>query len=194
LRDVVAKVSKAAGFTVTDEKGEKQAKFTAHSFRRLFYNSLQGIEDVDKEALHGHVRGVRARYHGSVDEMSKVVEFMRQRYEFGMRALISTATAEEQRKKSVIDYARMQGLKEEEIRKVQEAIGFGCTVEELREALAQVLETRRESKRTQRVKNGGRAYEAHMISDQELISYIEEGWDIIKELSNGRIVVRRRPN
>jgi hypothetical protein len=194
LSYMMTELSKNTGYTIKNEQGDIEAKFTAHSLRRLFYNSLQGLDDVDRECLNGRISGIRARYHGSVDELPKVVEFMRERYEFGMRALISTATAEEQRKKSVIDYARMQGLKEEEIRRVQEAIGFGCTAEELREALTQVLETRRESKTTERPKNGGRAYEALMISDQELISYIEEGWEIIKELSNGKIVVRRRPN
>jgi hypothetical protein len=194
LSYMITELSKNAGYTIKNQEGDIEAKFTAHSLRRLFYNSLQGLDDVDRECLNGRISGIRARYHGSVDELPKVVEFMRQRYEFAMRALISTATAEEQRKKSVIDYARMQGLKEEEIRKVQEAIGFSCSAEELREALAQVLETRRESKTAERAKNGGRAYEALMISDQELISYIEEGWEMIKELSNGKIVVRRRPN
>jgi hypothetical protein len=194
LSYMMTELSKNTGYTIKNEQGDIEAKFTAQSLRRLFYNSLQGLDDVDRECLQGHISGIRARYHGSVDELPRVVEFMREKYEYGMRALVTSATAEDQRKKSVIDYARMQGLKEDEIRKIQEAIGFGCTVDELREALARVLETRRESKTTQPAKNGGRAYEALMISDQELISYIEEGWEIIKELSNGKIVVRRRPD
>ena len=64
LSRVVMNISKQAGFVVPNDKtGEVQAKFTAHSLRRLFYNSITGIDDVDKEALHGHVKGVRARYH-----------------------------------------------------------------------------------------------------------------------------------
>jgi hypothetical protein len=120
LGDLVAKLSKAAGFTIADEQGKQTAKFTAHSLRRLFYNTLQGLEDVDKEGLSGHVKGVRARYHGSVDELPKVVEFMRQKYEYGMRHLVTVTSAEDQRKRAVIDYARMQGLSDEQIRKKHE--------------------------------------------------------------------------
>ena len=193
LTTVIAEISKKAGFT-TERDDKKEAKFTAHSLRRLFYNTLQGLEDVDREALQGHIRGIRARYHASVDEMSKVIEYLRGRYEFGMRALVSVTSPEEQRKRSVIDYARMQGLAEDEINKVQKDLGLSATVEELRNALTQVLSLRSKQKEARTATNGGKAYEAKVIDESELVSHVEDGWEIMRELADKKIVIRRKPS
>ena len=47
----------------------------------------------------------------------------------------------------------------------------------------------KEKRRTQH--NGGRAFETRIISEEELTGYLDEGWDLVKELSNGKIVIRR---
>jgi len=39
--------------------------------------------------------------------------------------------------------------------------------------------------------NGGRPFESKIVSEDELVQYVEEGWDLVKELSNGKIVIRR---
>jgi hypothetical protein len=183
---MIARTSKAAGFIRKNGK----SKFSVHSLRRLFYNSLTGLDDVDREALMGHVKGVRARYHGTVDELRKAVEFMRQKYEFGMRHLISGGTPEEQRKQMLLDYARMQGLSDEKITKIQEALGSACTVEQLRDAIQSEIDIRPRPTMT----NGGKAYNAKLVNENTLCQYIETGWEIIKELSNGKVAIRKAAN
>lgn len=39
--------------------------------------------------------------------------------------------------------------------------------------------------------NGGKPYESKIVSEDELVQYVEEGWEICRELSNGKIVIRR---
>ncbi|MEM2780864.1 MAG: hypothetical protein QW791_08385 [Candidatus Bathyarchaeia archaeon] len=34
--------------------------------------------------------------------------------------------------------------------------------------------------------------ESKIVTEKELISYLNSGWDIIKELKNGKIVIRRK--
>jgi len=34
-------------------------------------------------------------------------------------------------------------------------------------------------------------YESKIVSEEELIPYLDEGWDVVKELKNGKIVIRR---
>jgi len=42
--------------------------------------------------------------------------------------------------------------------------------------------------------NGGLPlYETQIVSEDRLLSYLNEGWDIIMELADGRIILRR-PN
>jgi len=34
-------------------------------------------------------------------------------------------------------------------------------------------------------------FESRIISEDELTGYLDEGWDLVKELSNCKIVIRR---
>jgi len=40
--------------------------------------------------------------------------------------------------------------------------------------------------------NSAKPFESRIISEDELTAYPDEGWDLVKELSNGKIVIRRR--
>jgi len=40
--------------------------------------------------------------------------------------------------------------------------------------------------------NGGKPFESRIVSEDELTGFLDEGWDLVKELSNGKIVIRRR--
>lgn len=37
-----------------------------------------------------------------------------------------------------------------------------------------------------------RIYESKIVSEEELIPYLNSGWDVIKELRNGKIVIRKQ--
>jgi hypothetical protein len=185
----IAVISKAAGYTV-EENGATVAKYTAHSLRRLFYNSLQGLEDVDKECLHGHIKGVKARYHGSVDEIRKAVEFMRGKYEFGMRSFISANSPQDLRKQIIIETARAQNMPEAEIAGIQKALGMNCTIDQLREAIQKGLRKRGRSPVTA-ADGGRRPYEARLIGEPELVEHVAMGWEVVRELQNGQVLVRK---
>lgn len=34
-------------------------------------------------------------------------------------------------------------------------------------------------------------YESKLVGENELLPYLDEGWDVVKELRNGKIVIRR---
>ena len=42
--------------------------------------------------------------------------------------------------------------------------------------------------------NNFQRYESKLIAEEELLPHLDEGWNIIKELSNGKIIVRRAKN
>jgi hypothetical protein len=198
---IISDMSKAAGFVVKNEKtGGMKGKYSAHSLRRLFYNSLRGIDDVDKEALDGHIKGVRARYHGSVDEIKKVVEFMRERYEFAMRDLLPAAAAEDQRKKALYDSARLAGLGEADINMIQNMVakrerelGHMLPIDQLLDVVQNYIDRkkRKETDTDPSMTNGGKAYDAILIDENDLCQYLEMGWEVVKELSNGKVAIRR---
>jgi hypothetical protein len=39
--------------------------------------------------------------------------------------------------------------------------------------------------------NNCKKYKSKIVSEDELLPYLDEGWDVVKELSNGKIVIRR---
>ena len=39
--------------------------------------------------------------------------------------------------------------------------------------------------------NSGKPFESRIVSEDELTGYLDEGRDLVKELSNGKIVIRR---
>lgn len=188
---IVSDASIAAGF-VTQSKHKKnvKAKFTAHSLRRLMYNTLSGIDDVDKEALDGHVKGVKARYHGSVDDLVKATEFMRGKYEYGMRQYLSNEGAN-LRKQIILDFARTQGLKDDEIAKIQAGLGMAADVETLRAAIMEAVNAKKPLTLRTAMDGGTRPFDALLINEADLCEHLALGWEVVRELSDGKIAVRR---
>ena len=41
--------------------------------------------------------------------------------------------------------------------------------------------------------NNGKPYQSKIIGEKELVSYVEEGWLIVRELSNGKFLIKK-PN
>ncbi len=116
---------------------------------------------------------------------------MRGKYEFGMRAYIAAGNAEEQRKRNIFDFARMQGLSEEELSGIQKTLGMACTAEQLRDAIGQLMRKGNGYETRQTMTNGGKAFNALLVNEKDLVQYLEIGWEIVKELSNGQIAIRR---
>ena len=134
------------------------------------------------------MKGVRARYHGSVDEIRRAIEFIRQKYEFGMRAYITTGSAEEQRRKPLLDYASMQGMPEEEINGIQKVLqnklGRMVTIDNLRDALREHIAAKKGRVTKPSMTSGGKVCSALLVKEDDLVHYLEVGCEVIKELSD----------
>jgi len=39
--------------------------------------------------------------------------------------------------------------------------------------------------------NCGKPFESKIVSEDELTAYVDEGWDLVREKSKGKIVIRR---
>jgi hypothetical protein len=61
----------------------------------------------------------------------------------------------------------------------------GATVEDLRAALKPELEHL-----TYHATDGGVRYASRLVTEAELLDYVNAGWEVLKELSSGRILIR----
>ncbi len=89
---------------------------------------------------------------------------MRGKYEFGMRAFLTSNSAGDLRKQMILDLAKTQGMTEQQIVGSQKAIGMSCTFEQLRKAIQKKLRGRGLSPVTS-ADGGHRPYEARLIGE-----------------------------
>lgn len=60
----------------------------------------------------------------------------------------------------------------------------------MREALARLLRKDKEAMVTTS-RDGGKPYVAMLVAEDDLVEYVEMGWEIVKELSSGQIAIRK---
>jgi hypothetical protein len=39
--------------------------------------------------------------------------------------------------------------------------------------------------------NNGKPYQSKIVSEEELVPYVEDGWEIVRELSNRRYLIKK---
>jgi len=193
LTRIVKKAAKKAGI-----KGWRNVR--AHSLRKTFRAVLdmgyvdggQMAED-DKEYLMGHrLPGAKAPYHNAN------VELLAQRY---MR--LNWAPAGQMTKEARIEmikaFAKTLGIEniEVKIQKVREKQPELDEMEVLgriiREELGiKPLESRIVKRRNEDIDCDEKPYRSKIIEEKELVQHVEEGWEIVRELRNGKFLIRKQ--
>lgn len=171
---------------------------TPHCLRKAFERAVRnaGLSLKDQEFLMGHILpGSQDTYYDKTK-----VEDMREKYAKITFFSYRTANAEELRKKQILDMVKLLGFPEEKIKKVYEALAKYERVDEAIEKIKKLtLESRRYKnssetnyssdwkERKNRVKRSIRIVQG----DRKLIRFLDEGWDLVKELSNDRFLLKR---
>lgn len=104
---------------------------------------------------------------------------------------LSTATAEvqEQDRKEILlemwrEQAKLYGIDPMKIKIEKQRDGKPHGIEDemlaIKDAIAKARGLNVES------------YEGKLVAEEELVSYVQSGWDIVKELRSGKVLVRKR--
>jgi len=191
LDEIVKRTAKNAGIT-------KWKDVYPHCLRKAFESALRnaGLDPKDQEFLMGHILpGTQDPYYDHTK-----VEELRAKY-----AKVRFFRTKEVDKLEMIKvFAQTLGIDRIEV-KIQKLRGQQSGLEEM-EALGKIirkelginpLETKtvRYKRKKDNIENGDCArYENKVISEDELVHYLNQGWDIVKELNNMKIVIRRAHN
>jgi D-lyxose ketol-isomerase len=169
-----------------------------HSLRKSFRSVLDAgyvdggqMAEDDKEYLMG--RGLpRAKepYHNAN------VETLAQRYMKLDWTYLSkqAASVEQLRKKQVLDMTKVLGFSEDKIKKVEEALAKYENTDEALEEIKKLnlnshMEDRKGHVRPGTIHN---RKEIRIVrGDDKLVRFLNDGWDIVKELSADKFVMQR---
>ena len=176
-KDSLAKIVKAAARRAGIPKWKD---VYPHCLRKAFESALRnsGMDPDDREFLMGHILpGSRDAYY----DRSKVEEL---RAKYARVSFFPHRQTEELRKRQIIDMAKLLGFPEDKIRRIEEILAKYRSVDE---AMDEIRKLREEVT----LPNGGRRYRAKMVDADELVRYVEEGWEVVCELRDGRVVVRK---
>lgn len=192
LTRIVKKAARRAGI-------KKWHTVRAHSLRKTFRSVLDSgyvdggqMAEDDKEYLMGHkLPGAKAPYHNAN------VDVLAQRYMKLNWAHVHTSI-EQLRKKQVVDMAKLLGFSDEKIKKVEEALAKYEKVDEALEEIKKLslqphkVRNQRNSQEDCDVEDNCKKHEVQVVrGEKRLVRSLTDGWDLVKELSDDRFVLKK---
>lgn len=206
LQRLVKKAARKAGV-----KEWKDVRF--HSLRKTFKAVLDAgykagggqLADDDKEYLMGHVLPTqKAPYHNAN------VKVLQERY-VKLDWEAEAGTPEEAAKRAVMAVIKAQygdKLPTEKLGELERILPMTTTADEMakkamtllraasRDEQAKPSQTEKQRRvRSRTARNGGTPlrtpFESRIVQEHELVPLLNEGWDVVKELIGGKIILRR---
>jgi integrase len=186
LERMVKRAAKQAGI-------ERWNDVTPKCLRKAYESALRNnrLDPKDQEFLMGHILpGTQDPYYDSTK-----VEDLRTKY----AKIDFFKTAQVDKLEMIKVFAQTLGVDkiEVKIQKLRESQGNLDEMEALgrimREELGlKALETRMVKLREKDEDcNNHKKYESKMVDEKELLSHIDDGWEIVKELKDGKMAIRR---
>jgi len=172
------------------QTGLTNREFTPHTFRDIFKTecSHRGVKDIISEFFIGHT--LDALGYNQLDKLYPKdfeTEYAKVEPALNIISFKQAISEDELRKIQILDQIKL--WKPEKYEEALKIFRAPLDIDEAINEAKRLLAPEERKKRTQH--NGGRAFESRIIGEDELTAYLDEGWDLVKELSNGKIVIRR---
>ena len=141
----------------------------------------------------GHKGDMEARYSTNKGRLPEnLVEDMRSAFAASSEYLETTPRPERDKKEMLLEMwrqqAQMYGIDPMKVRIEKEReLGKELSIDEEQE----LLTTEIRKLTIPQLSNNGKPYRSKIISENELPSHVEDGWEILRELKNGRFLIKR---
>lgn len=180
-----SRLLKKVGLNVKSRKGGFY-QLHVHVLRKYFRTMLEGyLTKSQIERLMGHLKTeyLDGSYFKPPDQELITA------YKKAMHRLmiLKDTASEEERKRQLLLTAKLLGLPDDKIKKIEEILSRPITIEEAVEEIRGLIQGAKEDYMT----NGGARRIKIVRSDEELIHHLERGWRIVRELRDGRIILER---
>jgi integrase len=176
------------------QKSHKWFVLHIHTLRKYFRSNCVGVDISYRERWMGH-KGLyldmsyfKAEEQLHLNEYRKAVPHL---------TIYATSTDEKNlRKKMLIDFARMQGTPEEELKKLDEILARAKDVDEgikefrrFKEEPSSLKEQEGERKRSTMHDGNGSYYVAH--GEDEMIQRLHDGWNLLQSLNADKYLMKQ---
>ena len=187
LDELVKRAAKNAGLP-------KWKDVYPHCLRKAFESTLRnpGLDLKDQEFLMGHILpGTMDTYDDKTKEEQLRPKYAKVNF-FPERGL-----SEDTRKRQMLDAARVYGYSDEKIKKIEEALAKYKHVDEALDEIRKLsLETAKHTQehnhQNQVNKFKPRGKEIKVVKGEDnLIQFLKEKWELLKEISDDRFVLTR---
>lgn len=161
-----------------------------HCLRKAFESALRnaGLDLKDQEFLIGHILpGAQDTYYDKTK-----VEDLRRKYAKVNFFPDRGYSTDDSRKKQLMDMVKVIGFSEDKIKRIEEAL---AKYEHVDEALDEIRKLSLESYKKVKDCSGDGGFRKHEVQvvqgENTLVKLLDCGWDLVKELSNDRFVLKR---
>lgn len=173
-----------------DERSRIFHMLRMHTLRKFFRTSMElaGVSKSFTEKMMGHKGYLDQAY------FKPAVEQIVNEYRKAIPNLtvMEEVKYEQLRKRQALDTLKLLGFDEEKLKRVEEILTRAKNMDDAMEKIRRLKdqEFTGNSDNGSYVNNNG--YRAKVVSEAELLAHVEAGWDVVKELSNGKFIVRKQ--
>jgi len=143
----------------------------------------------------GHKGDIEARYTTNKGRLPEnLIEDMRRTFDGSSEYLETTPRPERDKKEMLLEMwreqAKMYGIDPMKVKiEKEKELGKELSIEEEQELLTNEIR----KLTIPQLNNNGKPFQSKIIAEKELVPYVEEGWEIVKELSNKKFIIKK-PN
>jgi len=175
-------------------KAVKSRKFYTlrmHTLRKFFRTNLElaGVTKSFRERLFGH----KGEYLDDAYFKPRVEQLLNEyRKAIPNLTIMEEVKYEQLRKRQALDTLKLLGFDEEKLKRVEEILARSRTLDEAMETIRRLKDAEfiEPSENGSFINSNG--YEAKVVDEATLLKHVEQGWDVVKELSDGRFIVRKQ--
>jgi hypothetical protein len=189
--------------TVTKEiRDAMRPRFTWRPYvLRAYFNTQILLAESHGKITHpyrvffmGHKGDIEARYSTNKGRLPEnLIEDMRSAFAASREYLETTPQPMRDKKEMLLEMwreqAKMYGIDPITVRiEKEKELGKELSLDEEQDLLTREI---KKVMMPQLSNNSGKPYRSRIIVEEELVPHVEEGWEIVKELSNGRFLIKK---
>jgi integrase len=169
-----------------NEKSNRQYMLHVHTLRKYFRSNCVGVDPSYRETWMGHKAGYLDESYFRAEEQKHLAQY---RLAVPHLTIYTTTTDEKNlRKKMLLDFAKLQGTPDEELKKLDEILARAKDVDEAIQEFRRLREEKPEKKSKTMHDGNGRYLVAK--SEEELIQRLHDGWKLIQPLNHEKYLLQ----